>query len=166
MPVSVMSCCFVAELMSIKSVFCSAFLVSAFAAGADFLSVVFVCAAADPTASETASKTNMIRTIVFFIFGILLNILFRTSTSLHTSVRLVRGVNWIDPSTTSIPIDLMAVQAGICDDIADIADGLLIPGLRSLVCGSPSLREFVRELHPFRIVHRNRLAVLAAPAGR
>src|SRR5262245_5327565 len=79
--------------------------------------------------------------------------------------RFVGGIAGIRTQSTFIAINLVAVEARIGDDTADIADRLLISGLRCLISSLARFCELHTELDPFRIIDRNRFAVLA-PASR
>src|SRR5438552_96355 len=86
--------------------------------------------------------------------------------SLHTAARFIRRVKRITASSRLVAIYLMAVEARVGDNAADFADGVLIPGLRGLISSSSRVREFLRELHPIGIVHRNWPSVFAAASWR
>ena len=60
----------------------------------------------------------------------------------------------------------MAVETGIGDIAAEVADLLLVSGLGRAVSGSSHFRDFLREFDPVGIVHRNRLAVFTTTPGR
>src|SRR5262249_32511240 len=77
---------------------------------------------------------------------------------------LIAGIDWIDAQSAPITIDLMAMQACICNDTADVAHRFLISGLRSFIGGLARLSEFDAVLDPLRIIDRHRPAVLAASA--
>ncbi len=60
----------------------------------------------------------------------------------------------------------MAMRAGVVQLIGGVTDFCLISGLRSLVCGASSFREFRSELFPVGIIHWNEFPVFAAAARR